>query len=126
MTGRRPSPREPHQETQPETADETRLDQGLLDLHAHIRRAAFEAAYMEMANPDPVSSRFVTLVAAHEERLWEEHQRSQVHTLRSQVSSTSPLAPPPPQSPSTPTSVRGPNTTLGTNASCARSGSCRC
>ncbi len=42
-----------------------------------VRCAAFEAAYLEMASPDPASPRFALLVARHRERLWAEHLAGQ-------------------------------------------------
>lgn len=63
-----------HRAAESETADAPVRTAVELDLHARIERAAFEAAYMEMANPDPASSRFVALVAAHRERLWAMHR----------------------------------------------------
>ena len=49
-----------------------------------IRYAAFEAAYVEMPNPDPTGSRFAALVRRHEQRLWAEYW-AQHHGHRSAV-----------------------------------------
>lgn len=48
------------------------IDQPLHDpqIGMDIRSAAFDAAYLEL--PDPASAHFVTLVARHEKRLWDE------------------------------------------------------
>ncbi len=45
----------------------------VLDTHARIECAAFEAAYLEMTPPNPASRHFVVLVAHHRARLWAEH-----------------------------------------------------
>ncbi len=73
MTHHRPS--RPHlpREAAPEVVRGLDQAPATLELHAHIHQAAFEAAYMELPNPDPASSCFVALVTAHEARLWAEH-----------------------------------------------------
>ena len=49
------------------------LDENLADVWTRIRNAAFDAAYLEMPNPDPAGTTFVAIVARHEKRLWAEY-----------------------------------------------------